>query len=81
MEKTIKVFSRTLTGFSSYEIYYDSRYDKWRQRNRFIGGVSTPIVDWLSVDVFYGYHIERKPKRETGGAIGVAFGIYIPWMT
>jgi len=78
MEKAIKAFSRTLTGFGSYEMYYDSRYDKWGQRHRFIGGVSIPIVDGLSVDVFYGYHIETKPKRETGGAIGVAFGIYIP---
>ncbi len=81
MEKAINALSRTWTGFGSYEMYYDSRYDKWGQRHRFIGGVSAPIVDWLSVDVFYGYHIETKPKRETGGAIGVAIGISIPWIT
>ena len=78
MEKTFKAFSRTLTGFGSYEMYYDSRYDKWGQRNRFIGGVSVPLIAWFSVDVFYGYHIETKPKRETGGAIGVAIGINLP---
>jgi len=35
-----------------------------------------PIVKWSSVDVFYGYHSEIKPKKETGGALGIAFGFY-----
>jgi hypothetical protein len=78
MEKTIPIFSRNWVTFGSYEMYYDSRYDKWGQRNRFIGGVSVPIVDWFSVDVFYGYHVETKPKSETGGAVGVALGIFLP---
>ena len=76
IEKPITAFDYTFTGFASYEIYYDSRYRQMGQRQRFIGGVSMPIRDWLSVDVFYGYHIETKPKQETGDALGIAFGFY-----
>ena len=76
IEKPFPVFSWMITGFASYEMYHDSRYDILIQRHRFIGGVSVPIVKWLSVDVFYGYHIETAPKKETGGAIGLAIGIY-----
>ena len=76
IEKPFTVFDHTITGFASYEIYYDSRYNQFGQRNRFIAGVSVPIKEWLSVDVFYGYHIETKPKHETGGAIGIAIGLY-----
>lgn len=75
-EKPFQVGARELTGFASYEIYYDSRFNEWGQRQRFIGGVSVPIVKWASVDVFYGYHAETKPARETGSALGIAFGIY-----
>ena len=76
LEKPFPVFSKTLTSFVSYEIYYDSRFDTWGQRQRVIAGVSVPIVKWSSVDVFYGYHSEIKPKKETGGALGIAFGFY-----
>jgi len=48
------------------------RFDTWGQRQRVIAGVSVPIVRWASVDVFYGYHSEIKPKKETGGALGIA---------
>jgi hypothetical protein len=77
-ERGFPVFSRTLTGFASYEIYYDSRYNKLGQRHRFIAGVSVPIFKWLSVDVFPAYHIETEPKEESGAALGVAIGIYLP---
>ena len=77
LEKPFKVFDHTLTGFASYELYHDSRYDKVVQRQRFIGGVSIPIVEnKLSVDFFYGYHSESAPKKETGDAVGIAIGIY-----
>lgn len=76
LEKGFSLLSWQLTGFASYEIYYDSRYDKWGQRHRVIAGVSIPVVDWASVDVFYGYHSETEPKDETGSALGIAFGFY-----
>jgi hypothetical protein len=76
IEKPFKVFSQNWTGFTSYEIYYDSRYDEWGQRQRLIAGVSVPIKEWLAVDVFLGYHIETKPKNESGAALGIAFGLY-----
>ncbi len=76
LEKPFKVFDHEITGFASYEIYYDSRYNKLGQRHRFIVGVSVPLSEWLSVDVFYGYHIETKPKDETGDALGIAFGLH-----
>ena len=76
IEKPFTVLDHQITGFASYEIYYDSCYNKMGQRNRLIAGVSVPIKEWLSVDVFYGYHIESKPKYETGGAIGIAIGLY-----
>ena len=76
MEKTLRIFSKQWTAFGSYEMYYDSRYDKWGQRNRFIGGVSVPVVEWFSVDLFYGYHVETRPRKETGGALGIALGFY-----
>jgi hypothetical protein len=76
IEKPFPVFSKTVTGFASYELYYDSRFNKWGQRHRFIAGVSVPITDWASVDVFYGYHIETAPKDESGDALGIAFGFY-----
>jgi len=79
LEKSFPVFSRTWTGFASYEIYYDSRFDTWGQRNRLIGGVSVPVVDWASVDVFYGYHVENEPKDEDAGALGIAFGFFFNW--
>jgi hypothetical protein len=62
--------------FGSYELYYDSRYSRWGQRHRFIGGVSIPLAERASVDLFYGYHIETAPKDETGDAVGIAFGFY-----
>ena len=76
IERPFEVFSKTFTGFTSYEMYYDSRYDKWGQRHRFIGGVSVPIYKQFSVDVFYGYHVETKPNVESGSALGIAFGLY-----
>ena len=76
IEKEFFAFSRNMTGFASYEFYYDSRFNKWGQRHRFIGGVSIPLVKWASVDVFYGYHIETEPKDESGAALGIAFGLY-----
>lgn len=76
IEKGFVLFSKDLTGFVSYELYYDSRYNKWGQRHRFIGGVSVPLAEWASVDVFYGHHFETEPKYETGSALGVAFGLY-----
>lgn len=76
LEKPFPVGSMEWTGFGSYEIYYDSRFDEWGQRQRFIGGVSVPLAKWVSVDVFYGYHIETKPARESGDALGIAIGIY-----
>lgn len=79
LEKPFPVFSRTWTGFGSYELYYDSRYDTWGQRHRLIGGVSVPVTDWASVDVFYGYHVETKPKDESAGALGIAFGFFFNW--
>ena len=77
IEKPFPVFSMTWTGFASYEIYYESRFATWGQRHRAVGGVSIPIVRWSSVDVFYGYHIERKPDRQNGEAVGVAVAFYI----
>ncbi len=79
LEKGFPVFSlpRNWTGFASYEIYYDSRFNRLGQRHRFIAGVSVPIFKWLSVDVFPAYHIETEPKEESGAAIGVAIGIYL----
>jgi hypothetical protein len=79
LEKSFPLFSRTWTGFGSYELYYDSRFDKWGQRHRLIGGVSIPIVSWSSVDIFYGYHVENEPKDEDAGALGIAFGFYFNW--
>jgi len=76
IEKPFPVFSWMITGFGSYEPYYDSRYDKLIRRHRFVGGVSIPIVKWLALGVFYDYYIETAPKKETGGAIGIAIGIY-----
>jgi hypothetical protein len=76
LEKPFTIFDHTITGFVSYEMYYDSRYNRWGQRHRYIAGVSVPIKEWLSVDVFYGYHIESKPKYQTGGAVGIAIGLY-----
>lgn len=76
LEKGFPVFSWNWTGFGSYEIYYDSRFNKLGQRHRFIAGVSVPIFKWLSVDVFPAYHIETEPKEESGAALGVAIGIY-----
>jgi len=76
IEKPFVIANYTMTGFASYEAYFDSRYSKVIQRNRFIAGVSFPCTKWASVDLFYGYHIESAPKHETGGAIGVAFGFY-----
>ena len=77
LEKPFDIFEHTLTGFASYELYYDSRYDILVQRQRFIGGISIPIVEnKLSVDLFYGYHVESEPKKETGDAVGIAIGIY-----
>jgi len=76
IEKGFPIFSMKWTGFGSYEIYYDSRYNTLGQRHRFIAGVSVPITKWLSVDMFPAYHIETKPKHETGGAFGVAIGLY-----
>jgi len=75
LEKPIPMFGRDITGFGSYEIYYDSNHSAW-SRQRLIGGGSVPIVDWLSVDLFYGYHIETRPKDETAGAWGLAIGLY-----
>ena len=75
LEKPFPVFSQQWAGFASYELYYDSRFDEWGQRQRVIAGVSVPLSKWASVDVFYGYHLEIKPKRETGSALGVAFGL------
>ena len=76
VERGIPIFSWKWTGFGSYEIYYDSRYNTLGQRHRFIGGVSIPVTKWFSVDLFPAYHIETKPKRESGGAFGIAFGFY-----
>lgn len=76
LDKPFEVFSHVLTGFASYELYYDSRYYRWGQRHRIITSVSAPLKDWCSVDVFYGYHVETKPKEETGSALGIAFGLY-----
>jgi len=78
LEKPFEIFEDySLTGFASYELYYDSRYNTTVQRQRFIGGVSIPLLEnKLSVDIFYGYHVESVPKKETGDAVGVAFGIY-----
>lgn len=76
LDKDFEVFSHKLTGFSSYELYYDSRYNRWGQRHRIITGVSVPLKDWCSVDVFYGYHVETEPKKETGSALGIAVGLY-----
>ena len=76
VEKTFTALSRPLTGFLSYEFYYDSRYDEWGQRQRVIAGASLSLTDWLSVDVFPAYHYETKPKSEDAVALGVAFGIY-----
>jgi len=77
LEKPFEVLEHTLTGFASYELYHDSRYDTTVQRQRFIGGVSIPLIEnKLSVDIFYGYHVESAPKKETGDALGIAFGIY-----
>ena len=78
-EKGFHVFSlpRKWTVFASYEIYYDSRYNRLGQRHRFIAGVSIPVFKWLSVDLFPAYHVETEPKHETGAAFGVAIGIYL----
>ena len=76
LEKPFPVFSKSWTGFVSYEIYYDSRFNKWGQRQRVIAGISVPIVKWASVDIFYAYHSEIEPKKETGSAIGIAIGFY-----
>jgi hypothetical protein len=73
---TLPLIDKVITGFGSYENYYDSRYGGIGQRHRFIGGISIPFSKRFSTDVFYGYHIETKPKRETGEAFGVAFGFY-----
>lgn len=77
LEKPFDVLEHTLTGFASFELYHDSRYSTTVQRQRFIGGVSIPLIEnKLSVDLFYGYHVESAPKKETGDAVGIAFGIY-----
>jgi hypothetical protein len=75
LEKPFTVGGTTLTGFGSFELYYDTRFDAW-QRKRAILGISIPFGDSVSVDIFYGYHAETKPKIEHADAVGVAFGIY-----
>jgi hypothetical protein len=75
-ERPLRLLSHDFTGFASYEFYYDSRYDEWGQRQRVIAGVSVPVVERFSVDVFGAYHIETEPKVEDGEALGIAFGLY-----
>ena len=75
LEKPFSVGAMTWTGFGSYEFYFDTRFDAW-QRNRAILGVSIPLGSRASVDIFYGYHAESKPKIEHADAVGIAFGIY-----
>jgi hypothetical protein len=76
LEKPFTLFTQKLTGFGSYELYYDSRWNSWAQRQRIIGGVSIPVTKYASVDVFGAYHAEKTPKKEDGEALGVAFGLY-----
>jgi len=77
LEHPLEVFDHTMVGFASYELYHDSRYDVVVQRQRFIGGISIPLIEIkLSIDIFYGYHVEAAPKKETGDAVGIAIGIY-----
>ena len=75
LEKPITLVGTTLTGFGSYELYYDTRFDAW-QRQRAILGVSIPMGSKASIDLFYGYHRETRPKIEQADAFGIAFGIY-----
>ena len=77
LEKPFQLLSQRLTGFGSYEFYYDSRWNSWAQRQRIIAGISIPVTQWGSVDIFGAYHDEQKPIHEDGEAIGIAFGIYL----
>ena len=75
LERPISIFGYCPTGFASYELYYDTQYDDW-VRQRIIGGASFPLREWLTVDLFYGYHVVSKPKRENAGAWGLAIGFW-----
>jgi hypothetical protein len=76
LEKPFELLSQHLTGFGSYELYYDSRWNSWGQRQRLIAGVSIPVTVYASIDIFGAYHVEKKPKFEDGEAMGVAFGLF-----
>lgn len=75
LERPFVVNQTKLTGFGSYELYYDTRFNAW-QRQRLILGVSIPLGRKASVDFFYGYHKETEPKVERADAGGIAFGFY-----
>ena len=75
LERPISIFGYRPTGFTSYEVYYDTKYDDW-VRQRIIVGGSFPVQEWLTVDLFYGYHVVSKPKPENAGAWGLAIGFW-----
>ena len=69
------MLGKDVTWFASYELYYDTKYEEW-VRQRLIGGFSYPFTDWLTTDLFYGYHVVTVPEKENAGAWGLAIGFW-----
>ena len=77
IERPFKVlWDNNLTLWSSFEVWYDSRYKVVLNRNRLMAGFTFFFTDWISTDIFYAFQNELNP-RENKNAFGVFLGLWI----
>ena len=87
LEREFKVLSRGVTPYSSFEAFYDSRFDTWN-RNRIMAGVQltlkrgAPLISLVHpkkqfvLDVYVTRQNDSRSQPGRVKALGMAFNIY-----
>ena len=70
------LWNNTLILWSSFEVWYDSRYRIILNRDRLLAGFTFFFTKWISTDLFYAWQNEINPPEQKD-ALGVFLGVWI----
>jgi len=76
VEKEFSIGRVRMNPYARFELYYDSRFEKW-SRTEWMVGSSSPVTSYLELEAYFDYQNDTSasPSRQTK-ALGAVVALY-----
>jgi hypothetical protein len=75
-ERDFRVLGKTIIGYLSAELFYDSQYNEI-SRWRYSGGIVIPLGKLVTVEPYYTRQASRVPSQPQLNALGLTVNIFL----